>query len=90
MCDDLAPERKRKKKKTLIRLLAQRAETEIRFLDITGICNTMVNNNGVGREVRVKEPMFAIDKLIPSPLRTLLEAVYGLCRAKVARFVVTW
>ena len=51
--------------------------TEIRFLDIVGTYNTMVNNNSVGREVRVKEPMLAIDKHVPSPIRTLLEAAYG-------------
>ena len=28
-------------------------------------------HNGVGREVRVKEPMLAIDKPIPSPIITL-------------------
>ena len=53
------------------------AKTEIRFLDIMGTCNTLVNNNGVGREVRVKESMLAIDKPIPSPIRTLSEVVYG-------------
>ena len=41
-------------------------------------CNTLVNNNGVGREGMVKEPMLAIDKLVPSPIITLSEAVYGL------------
>ena len=49
----------------------------MRFLDIGGTCNTLVNNNGVGREVRMKEAMLTIDKPIPSPIRTLLEAVYG-------------
>ena len=48
---------------TLIGLSAQRVETEIRFLDIASTCNTLVNNSGVGREVRVKEPMLTIDKL---------------------------
>ena len=47
------------------------------FLDIAGTCNTLVNNNGVGKEVRVKEPMLAIDNLVPSPITILLEAVYG-------------
>ena len=44
-----------KKKRTLVGLSAQMAKTKIRFLDILGTCNTLVNNNGVGREVRVKE-----------------------------------
>ena len=48
----------------------------MRFLDTAGTCTTLVNNNGVGREVRVKEAMLAIDKPIPSPIRTLSEAVY--------------
>ena len=48
----------------------------MRFLDITGTCNTLVNSKGVGREVRVKEPMLAIDKHVPSPIRTRSEAVY--------------
>ena len=56
--------------------MAQRVEIDIRFLDIPCTCNTLVNNNGVGREVRVKEPMLVIDKPVPSPIRTLLEAVY--------------
>ena len=38
-------------------------------------CNTLVNSKGVGREVRVKEPMLAIDKPVPSPIRTRLKAV---------------
>ena len=46
-----------KKKKILIGLSAQRAEIEIRFLDMEITCNTLVNNNGVGREGRVKELM---------------------------------
>ena len=58
---------------TLIGLLAQMAETEIRFLDIACTCSTLVNNNGVGREVRVKELILAIAKPIPSPMS---EAVY--------------
>ena len=62
---------------TLIGLSAQRVETEIRFLNIAYTCNTLVNNNAVGREVRVKEPMFAIDKPILLPIRTLSKAVYG-------------
>ena len=62
---------------TLIGLSAQSAEAEIKFLDIAGTCNTLVNNNGVGREVRVKEPMLAIDKLVPLSIRTLSKAVYG-------------
>ena len=43
---------------------------------IVSMCNTLVNNNGVGREVKVKEPMLAIDKLVPSLIITLLEVVY--------------
>ena len=34
------------------------------FLDIAGICNTLVNNNCVGREVRVKEAMLTLDKFV--------------------------
>ena len=41
-------------------------------------CNTLVNNKGVGREGRVKEPMLAIDKRVASPIITLSEAVYNL------------
>ena len=44
-----------KKNRTLIRLSAQRVEIEMRFLDITGTYNTLINSKGVGREVRVKE-----------------------------------
>ena len=62
--------KERVKEKTLIRLLAQRAEIEIRFLDISSTCNTLVNSNGVGREVRVKESMLDIDKLVSSLIRT--------------------
>ena len=36
----------------------------MRFLDIAGTCNTLVNSKGVGREVRVKELVLAIDKLV--------------------------
>ena len=48
----------------------------MRFLDIAGTCNTLVNIKGVGREVKVKKPMLAIDKVVPSPIRTQSEAVY--------------
>ena len=43
---------------------------------MTSTCNTLVNNKGVGREGRVKEPMLVIDKLVPSPIITLPEVVY--------------
>ena len=76
MCDDPTLEKKRKNR-TLIELSAQRAETAMRFLDFAGTCNTLVNSKGVGIEGRVKEPMLAIDKLVPSPIRTWSEAVYG-------------
>ena len=62
---------------TLIGLSAQRAETEIRFLDMTCTCSTLEKSKGVGREVREKDPMLAIDKPEPSPMLTLSEAVYG-------------
>ena len=39
-CDDLTLERKSKNRK-LIGLLAQRVETEIRFLDMAGACRTL-------------------------------------------------
>ena len=57
MCDDLTPERKSKKKRKLIMLLAQRAETEMRFLYMVDTCSTLLNNNGVRREVREMETM---------------------------------
>ena len=66
-----------KKNRTLIRLLTQRAQTEMRFLNIVSTCNTLVNSKRVRREVRVKEPVLAIDKLVPSPIRTQTEAMYG-------------
>ena len=44
---------------------------------MASICNTLVNNKGIGREGRVKELMLAIDKPIPSPIITLSKAVYG-------------
>ena len=56
---------------TLIGLSKQRIETEIRFLDMEE------KNKGVGREVREKEPMLAIDKPKSSPIITLSEAVYN-------------
>ena len=62
---------------TLVRLSAQRIETEIRFLDMAGTCSTFENNKGVGRDGREKEPMLAIDKPEPSPIITLSEAVHG-------------
>ena len=49
---------------------------------MVGTCNTLVKNNGVCREGRVKEPMLAIDKPVPSPIITL----YDLLTAKGARF----
>ena len=36
-------------------------------------CNTLVKNKGVSREGNMKDPMLAIDKLVPSPIITLLE-----------------
>ena len=71
-----APERKSTKNKTLIGLSTQRAEAKKRFLDIASTCNTLVNNNGVWRKVKVKEPKLAIDKHVPSLIRTLSAAVY--------------
>ena len=43
---------------------------------MAGTCNALVKSNGVGKEGRVKEPMLAIDKLVPSLIITLLEAMY--------------
>ena len=40
--------------------------------------NTLVKSNGVDIEGRLKESMLAIDKLVPSPIITLSEAVYSL------------
>ena len=62
---------------TLIGLSTQRAKIEIRFLDMTSTCRTLEKNKGVGREVREKEPKLEINKLEPSPIITLLEAMYG-------------
>ena len=42
----------------------------MRFLDIAITCNTLINSKGVGKEVRVKKLVLAIDKLVPSPIRT--------------------
>ena len=70
LCDDPAPERKSKKNRTLIGLSTQMANTKMRFLDIASTCNTLVNNKGVAREVRVKEPVLAINKLVSLPIRT--------------------
>ena len=74
--DDLTLERKSKNRK-LIGLLAQRVETEIRFLDMAGACRTLEKNKGVEREVREKEPILIFDKPKPSPIITLLKAVNG-------------
>ena len=49
----------------------------MRFLNIAGTCNTLVNSKGIGREIRVKEPALAIDKPVPSLIITQSEAVYG-------------
>ena len=45
---------------------------------IASMCNRSVNNNGVGREVKVKEPMLAIYKLVLSLIIILSEVVYDL------------
>ena len=45
----------------------------MRFLDIVGTCNTLENSKGVGREVRVKDLVLAIDKPVSSPIRTRSE-----------------
>ena len=42
----------------------------MRFLDIACTCDTLVNSKAVGREVRVKETLLVIDKLVPSLIRT--------------------
>ena len=64
---------------TLIGLSTQRVETEIRFLDMAGTCRTLEKKNkGVMREVGEKKPILAIDKLEPSPIITVSEAVYGV------------
>ena len=47
------------------------------FLDMAGTCSTLEKSKGVEREVREKKSMLAIDKLEPSPMINLLEAVYG-------------
>ena len=69
--------KERVKKWNINRVIGTRVVTKIRFLDIESTCNTLVKNNGVGREERVKEPMLEIDKLLPSPIITLSEVVYG-------------
>ena len=48
----------------------------MRFLDISGTCNTLLNSKGVRRKIRVKELVLAIDKPVPSPIGTRSEAVY--------------
>ena len=60
---------------TLIGLSTQRAGTEIRFLNMPCTCRILEKNKGVGREVREKEPMLAINKPQPSPIITLSEAM---------------
>ena len=67
--------KERVEKEDINRITDTKGRNRVRFLDIMGICNTSVNNNGVGREVRVKEPMLAIDKLEPSLIIILVEAV---------------
>ena len=62
--------KERVKNRALTGLSTQRVETEIRFLDMTGTCNTLVNNKGVGKEGRVKELMLVIDKPVPSSIIT--------------------
>ena len=62
---------------TLMGLSTQKAETKIRFLDMAGTCSTLEKSKGVGREVREKESMLTIDKVEPSLMITLSEAVYG-------------
>ena len=62
--------------KTELGLSTQRAETERRFLEIIGTCNTLVNSRGVGREVRVKDPVLAIDKPVPLPIRARSKVMY--------------
>ena len=57
-------------------VMVMNAAVRVRSAIWVGTCNTLVNNNGVGGEVRAKEPMLAIDKPIPSPIRTLSEAMY--------------
>ena len=69
--------KERVKNRKLKGLSTQRPETEIGFLDIVGTCNTLVNSNGVGREVRGKELVVAIDKPVPSQIITRSEAVYN-------------
>ena len=69
--------KKESKNKTLIGVPTQRAETEIRFLDLVRTWSTLENNKDVGREELKKEPMLAIDKPKPSPTITLSEEVYG-------------
>ena len=44
---------------------------------MAGTCSTSEKSEGVEREVREKESMFAIDELEPSLMITLSEAVYG-------------
>ena len=64
------------KEKDINRVIDTKGRDRNKLLDIVDTCNTLVNNNGVGREVRVKEPMLAIDKPVPSPIGTLSNAVY--------------
>ena len=64
------------KEKDINRVIDTKGRDRNKLFDIVDTCNTLVNNNGVGREVRVKEPMLAIDKPVPSPIGTLSKAVY--------------
>ena len=69
--------KERVKKKDINRVSDTKVETGMRFLYIANTCNTLVNSKRVGRELRVKEPVLAIDKPIPSPIRTRSEAMYN-------------
>ena len=44
---------------------------------MTSTCSTLEKNKGVGREVKEKKSMLAIDKPKPSPMITLSKAMYG-------------
>ena len=62
-------------------------KTKIRFLDIADTCNTLINYNGVGGEVRIKELKLTIDKPVPSKKKKKNHE--RRCTTKVTRSIFT-
>lgn len=77
-------------KNTVIWLVAQSAETDIIFIDIVETWKTLVKEAGWVSVDVINEPVFSMDRRVPSPVTMLSLHVYGVWSERLVRSLVIW